>query len=109
MVSLTCLAEFAVQTPAQLEAHIPELLELMETKVLPKSTPAPDEENRIWIPYEELPNSSKEKVTGMHLLVNFLASTPDHDKEDFVVDRIFALLWDWLDTTADMATSAGLW
>lgn len=70
----------------------------------------PDDENLDWCPYEDLPELSKQKLIGVRLLVNYLTACKEEaEPEEYIVHRIFSILWDLLERSSDAAMADGTW
>ncbi|KAI9491520.1 armadillo-type protein [Zychaea mexicana] len=108
-LKLASIAEFALYVPERVGTHIQALADFIEHHLMGTSTEAEndsatdDDVVREWIAYEDLKELSKAKLAGLQLLVNYLLSSVQFGTDDMLVERVFNLLWNLLDTTCEMA------
>jgi sister-chromatid-cohesion protein PDS5 len=68
------------------------------------------ESNEEWEPYHNLPEQSQEKLTGIRLLVNYLTACKETaGPEEYVINKIFSILWDMLEKSCDAAYTDKTW
>ncbi|CEP19463.1 hypothetical protein [Parasitella parasitica] len=101
---LTSFAQFALYAPGLIDPHIGSLIRFVEGNLLTTKTKEFNKKNDEWEPYDDLPELSKQKLTGVRLLVNYLIASKDSSElENFAINKIFTILWDLMDVTCESA------
>ncbi|KAI8080901.1 armadillo-type protein [Thamnidium elegans] len=104
--NLTALSQFALYAYDLITPSVDSIIQFIEADLLQARTREFDNENNDWCPYEDLPELSQQKLIGVRLLVNYLTACKEKaEPEDYIVHRIFSILWDLLDRSCDGAKS----
>ncbi|CEG69090.1 hypothetical protein RMATCC62417_05229 [Rhizopus microsporus] len=102
--TLTSLSQFALYTPRLLTPYIDLIVKFVEENLLKTPTKSYTESNPEWVAYDKLPELSKQKITGVRLLVNYLtACRNEMEPEEHIITKTFSILWDLLERTCDGA------
>ncbi|EPB84270.1 hypothetical protein HMPREF1544_08990 [Mucor circinelloides 1006PhL] len=101
---LASFAQIALYMPSLIHSHIASLIQFVENDLLNAKTKEIPDPNEEWTSYDELPELSQQKLTGVRLLVNYLIACKElSEPENFAVGTIFAILWRLVDVTCESA------
>ncbi|KAI7878695.1 ARM repeat-containing protein [Lichtheimia hyalospora FSU 10163] len=106
--SLTSLAQFALYMPVHVVGCIDNVSEFIFEKLMTYETKKNKKSNPEWLSYDHLDDSSKAKIAGLELLINYLAGTTlEIEPKDELVKEIFERLFDYINSSADTAFADG--
>lgn len=104
LARLASLSQIALYSPTLIHPHCGSLIRFVETNLLRSKTKQSNEANDEWAPYDELPERSQQKLTGIRLLVNYLVACHESEEpEEFAINTIFNILWRLMDVTCESA------
>lgn len=108
--NLMALSQFALYAYNVITPSIDSTIQFIESELLQARTREFDEENSDWCAYEDLPELSQQKLIGIRLLVNYLTACKEQaEPEDYIVHKIFSILWELLDGSCEEAKATGVW
>ncbi|KAI8379771.1 armadillo-type protein [Radiomyces spectabilis] len=107
LASLNSLSQFALYSPQLLSDQMDDVLEFMQNDVFTQNMIADESNNPEWMSYDELAETSKQKLTGLRLLVNYLigAAATEGEQHERLTASIFNLSWDFMNCSSDTAIS----
>lgn len=106
--SLASLGQFALYMPIHMTGCIDDVSEFIFNKLMTYETKKDKRHNPEWLSYDDLDDSSKAKIAGLELLINYLAGTTlDIEPKEDLAKNIFEMLFDYINSSADTAYADG--
>ncbi|KAI8082933.1 armadillo-type protein [Halteromyces radiatus] len=108
VTTLTSLSVFALYTPLLVQPHLDILFDFITQKCLAQTLLVQNPDNNYeWEEYDDLKDISKQKLAGVPILSNYLIGMGNlkEQVDDDIVTNLFTILWNFIETTCDVAVT----